>query len=176
MTRNVLALAAMLALTATALPAQEETGQSAGSSGQAGQSQSSQSGQAQSGQAQSEAQSGAQSAQNTITASMLQDATVVSLEGQYKEDVWQDRAPLSTMVADLTEIGHVQDIVLSARGEVQGLTIDVGGFLGIGTKAVLIPLPDLRLARPDPESDEITVVTRLNQQQLNELPEYEMQE
>ncbi len=169
MIRNVLAVAAMLTLTATSLSAQEELGQSGGSdpSGQS-QSSDSQSSGSEAGQA--------QSAQNMITASMLQDATVVSLEGQYDEDVWQDRAPLSTMIADLTEIGHVQDIVLSPRGEVQGLTIDVGGFLGIGTKAVLIPLGDMRLAQPDPELDEITVVTRLNQQQLEDLPEFEMEE
>jgi PRC-barrel domain len=105
---------------------------------------------------------------------MLESATVVSLEGQYDDNVWKDHAPLSTMNAGLTEIGHVQDIVLTPRGEVRGLTVDVGGFLGIGSKSVLIPLSDIRLARPDPGSDELTVVTRLNQQQLNDLSAFEM--
>ncbi len=112
----------------------------------------------------------------TITAAMLQNATVVSLEGQYDEDVWQDKAPLSAMIADLTEVGHIQDIVLSVEGQVEGVTVDVGGFLGLGTKSVLIPLEDVRLTRPDPDSDEITVVTRLNQQQLEDLPEYEVED
>lgn len=111
-----------------------------------------------------------------ITAAMLEEARIVSLEGQYNEDIWQGGDPLSAMVADLQEIGKVQNVVLNVSGQMQGLTADVGGFLGIGTKQVLIPLDDMRLVRPQDEADDITVITRLNQQQLTDLPEFEMED
>lgn len=109
-----------------------------------------------------------------ITASMLEDARIVSLEGNYDETVWDDEAPLAAMVADLTEIGDVEEVVLTPEGVVQGLTTDVGGFIGIGQKAVMIPLEDVRLARPSAGSDEITVVTRLDRERLESLPEFEI--
>lgn len=170
MLRNALAVAALLSLSAAPLAAQQESGQPDSESG---------SGQSQSGGSedqQSSSQDESQPAQNVVTARMLQDASVVSLEGQYDETVWQDGPPLGTMVADLTEIGRAQDLVLSAEGEMQGITVDVGGFLGIGTKAVLIPLGDMRLARSEPGAEELTIVTRLNEQQLNDLPEFEMEQ
>lgn len=111
-----------------------------------------------------------------ITAEMLEEARVVALEGQYSEDVWQNRSPLSAMVADLREIGEVEHVVLNAEGQMQGVTTDVGGFLGIGQKHVLIPLEDLRVARPQEGSEDVTIVTRLNQQQLTDLAEFEMED
>ncbi len=113
-------------------------------------------------------------AERMITAEMLEEARVVSLEGQYSEDVWQNGSPLSAMVADLREIGDVEDVVLNADGQMQGVTTDVGGFLGIGSKQVLIPLEDLRVARPPEGNEDITIVTRLNEQQLTDLEEFQI--
>lgn len=111
-----------------------------------------------------------------VTATMLEEASIVSLEGQYDEGVWQAGDPLTSMIADLTQIGQVENVVLNTAGQMQGLTTDVGGFLGIGTKQVLIPLEDIRLTRPDAESDEITIITRLNEQQLTDLSEFQIGE
>ncbi|SPJ22619.1 PRC-barrel domain-containing protein [Palleronia abyssalis] len=113
--------------------------------------------------------------QNIITAEMLEDARVVSLEGNYDQDVWDDSAPLSAMVANLTEIGGVEDVVLSVDGQMLGLTTDVGGFIGIGDKTVMIPLEDIRLVRPADGSD-ITIVTRLGMEPLQDLPEFEIED
>lgn len=172
MTRATLIAALAAAFAAGAAHAQDSSGQSSGGGGeQAGQSQEQDQSQ---DQAQSGDSQGGEPQQDVITAEMLGEANVVSLEGEYNEGVWQDEAPLGTMLADLTEIGDVEDVILTARGDVQGVTADVGGFLGIGSKTVLIPLDDIRLARPDPQADELTVVTRLNEQQLNDLPEFQI--
>ena len=109
-----------------------------------------------------------------ITAEMLEEAEIVSLEGQYDEGVWQGGEPLSAVVADLREIGDVEDVILNVEGQMQGLTTDVGGFLGIGSKEVLIPLDDIRVLRPEDGSDDITIITRLNEQQLTDLSAFEM--
>ncbi|SLN15333.1 PRC-barrel domain protein [Roseivivax jejudonensis] len=107
-----------------------------------------------------------------ITATMLQEARIVSLEGEYDANTWESDAPLQPIIAGLSEIGSVSEVLLDDRGQVQGITTDVGGFIGIGQKTVMIPLNDLRLAR-SPEGDTITIVTRLDQSQLEDAPEIE---
>lgn len=109
----------------------------------------------------------------SITAEMIKDADIVSLQGQYSDDIWNDTAPLSAMVADLTDIGEVEEIILSPEGQVEGLTTDIGGFLGIGEKQVLIPLDDIRLVQ-EPDSDDITVITRMSDEALQDAPEYDL--
>lgn len=113
------------------------------------------------------------SATDLVTAEMIEDARIVSLQGQYREDIWNSGEPLNTMVADLTEIGEVEDIVMSPDGQVQGLTTDVGGFLGLGQKQVLIPLDDIRLTR-GPDSDNLTIITRMSDEALQSAPEFEL--
>lgn len=55
--------------------------------------------------------------------------------------------------------GHVSDVV-----------IDVGGFLGIGSKPVMIGVNQLSLMRD--ESGKVHGVTRWTKDQLKELPEH----
>lgn len=100
---------------------------------------------------------------------MLEDADVVSLEGNYDVQMWENADPLSTMIADLTRIGGVEDVMIDTQGTILGLTTDVGGFLGIGESTVMIPLEDLRLIRSSAESDDVTVITRLSREQLENL-------
>lgn len=106
-----------------------------------------------------------------VTSDMIEDADIVSLQGQYDENIWSSDAPLDAMVADLTEIGEIEDIVLSQDGQVQGFTTDVGGFLGIGEKTVMIPLDEIRLARAA-DAENLTVITRLDEDALRDLPEF----
>lgn len=119
------------------------------------------------------AQPGTPSASEVVLADDLEDAPIVSLEGNYEEAIWNDTEPLRIMVADLNEIGEIEDVVLGPDGQMLGLTTDVGGFIGIGQKTVLIPLQDIRLVRSE-DGDEVSVVTRLNRDALRDLPEFEM--
>ena len=107
-----------------------------------------------------------------ITATMIQEARIVSLEGEYDAGTWEGDDPLQPILAGLNEIGSVSEILLDDTGQVQGITTDIGGFIGIGQKTVMIPLSDLRLAR-SPEDEDITIVTRLNKEQLEQAPEYQ---
>ncbi|SFD89612.1 PRC-barrel domain-containing protein [Roseivivax sediminis] len=123
--------------------------------------------------AQTDPQAGAEPDQAPyITATMIQEARIVSLEGDYDAETWEGDQPLQPIMAGLSEIGSVEEILLDDAGMVQGITTDIGGFLGIGEKTVMIPLSDLRLAR-SPEDETITIVTRLNEQQLDDAPEFE---
>ncbi|ETX30923.1 PRC-barrel domain-containing protein [Roseivivax isoporae] len=110
-----------------------------------------------------------------ITAEMIEEADIVSLEGDYDPQSWDTDQPLQPILAGLERIGEVEEILLDDSGQVQGVTTDVGGFIGIGEKTVMIPLSDLRLAR-SPEDGTITIVTRLNQEQLEQAPEFQQED
>ncbi|WP_375263559.1 PRC-barrel domain-containing protein [Palleronia sp.] len=118
------------------------------------------------------AQPGTPSPAEVIVADDIEDADILSLEGNYSDSIWNDTAPLEAMVADLNEVGEIEDVVLGPGGQTLGLTTDVGGFLGIGQKTVLIPLQDIRLVRPQ-DGNDISIVTRLDKEALRNLPEFE---
>ncbi|WP_308917346.1 PRC-barrel domain-containing protein [Jannaschia sp. LMIT008] len=69
---------------------------------------------------------------------------------------------------DLRQIGEIEDIVLDQSGQMIGIVAEVGGFLDIGDKHVMVPVEDLRLTAVDDVS--YSYVTRLTEEQLEELP------
>ncbi|SMX48463.1 PRC-barrel domain-containing protein [Maliponia aquimaris] len=77
-----------------------------------------------------------------------------------------------TKVADNWErIGSVEDVVLSADGRIEGVLAEVGGFLGIGDKLVLLPVEDMKTVLVDEAS--YSVVTRYTSEQLTGMDAYE---
>lgn len=63
-------------------------------------------------------------------------------------------------------IGGVDEIWLDANGQVAGLVVDVGGFLGIGADPVLLAWSDLQIRQ---DGDEVIAVTPLTREQLEGL-------
>ena len=82
-------------------------------------------------------------------------------------DQWQD-------------IGNIDDVVLSQDGDVRGVLLDIGGFLGIGTRTVMVSIDDLYFVADAEraESDEAQsiadffVVASMSRDQLEALPEW----
>ncbi len=72
-------------------------------------------------------------------------------------------------------IGAINDIVLSQDGHIQGVLLDIGGFLGIGARTVMVDIDDLYFvadsATPDDISD-FVVVASMSREQLEALPEW----
>lgn len=111
-----------------------------------------------------------------VTAEQIGDAAIVTLDAQYDEGIWDEGKPFNAILADLSEIGTVEDVVMDQSGQIVGLTTDVGGFLGIGENTVLLPLEDIRLVRTEEDDNELSIVTRLSRTQLEELPEFELED
>jgi len=65
-------------------------------------------------------------------------------------------------------IGDVEDVVLAQDGTPDRINVEVGGFLGIGSKIVAIDADDLTYNR-----DRKTVVTRLSPEDIKALPSAE---
>lgn len=83
--------------------------------------------------------------------------------------------PASKLIgADVTnsqgeDIGEVNEVVLDTGGQAEGLVVDVGGFLGVGERRILVDWSDVTV-RGDHGS--VTVATALDKARLESLPEY----
>lgn len=67
------------------------------------------------------------------------------------------------------DVGEVGDLLIDKNGQANNVVVDVGSFLGIGGKSVVL---DLKALTPAKGSDG-DLVTNLNKEQLKALPEYE---
>jgi len=73
-------------------------------------------------------------------------------------------------------VGNIDDVVLTKDGELRGVLVDVGGFLGFGARTVLVSIDDLYFVADDSSAEDIDdffVVATLNQEQLEALPEWD---
>ncbi len=68
-------------------------------------------------------------------------------------------------------VGSIADVILSSDGQVDAVTVDVGGFLGIGAKEVAVDLDNLAFMR-DGDGD-LHLYTPLTKEQLEAQPEYD---
>jgi sporulation protein YlmC with PRC-barrel domain len=69
------------------------------------------------------------------------------------------------------QIGKITDIILNPEGQMTGLVISSGGFLGIGAKKVGIKVEEANI---DVESE--TVVANLSEEALKQAPKFKTQE
>ncbi|MFD1881158.1 PRC-barrel domain containing protein [Paracoccus pacificus] len=69
---------------------------------------------------------------------------------------------------DDEKIGSVSEV--SGIGADSQMVIDVGGFLGIGSKPVMVSARDLQFMRD--EDGEVHAVTSWTKDQLQDMPEY----
>lgn len=84
------------------------------------------------------------------------------------DEGWEvDTSAYSEVGADWNEIGEIEDLVLNADGSLAGIVAEVGGFLDIADKHVLLKMEDMALVRLD--NDTYVALTRYNEEQLEEL-------
>jgi sporulation protein YlmC with PRC-barrel domain len=70
-------------------------------------------------------------------------------------------------------IGEIHEIVLAGDGATQGLVIDVGGFLGMNERPVLVKWSDVSIQSDT--NGAVVVATNMEKAQLEQLPEYKLQ-
>src|SRR6266850_2569996 len=70
-------------------------------------------------------------------------------------------------------IGEIHEVVLAGDGSAQGLVIDVGGFLGINERPVLVRWSDVTIQSDS--NGAVVVATNMEKTQLEQLPEYKVQ-
>lgn len=66
--------------------------------------------------------------------------------------------------SEWNQIGEIEDLVMSQDGKLTGIVVEVGGFLDIGDKHVLLSVKDAKLVPVDDMS--YTFVTRFNEEDI----------
>jgi sporulation protein YlmC with PRC-barrel domain len=69
------------------------------------------------------------------------------------------------------KVGDIGEVVLDKEGQVEGVVVDVGGFLGIATHPVLLDWQDVTLASQDGKD---RAVVNLTKEKLEQMPAYEV--
>ncbi|MGR3687732.1 MAG: PRC-barrel domain-containing protein [Paracoccaceae bacterium] len=109
---------------------------------------------------------------NSDDARALRDAR--STDG---EQVRWESSPTFIENRDAWEnVGNISDIVITQDGDVQGVLIDVGGFLGLGARTVMIDMNELYFVTNDAEAegeDRYSVLVSLSKEQLEALPAWD---
>ena len=69
------------------------------------------------------------------------------------------------------EIGEVEDLIADAGGQIQYVELEVGGFLGIGDKEILVPVDQIQILTDGDE--DYRVYIDATEDQLESYPEYD---
>lgn len=83
---------------------------------------------------------------------------------------WASTADLTERPAEWTDIAKVDDLVFDASGNLVGYIADIGGFLGIGAKQVLLGKNALNLVRIN---DDMFYATNYTREELEALPDFD---
>ncbi len=70
------------------------------------------------------------------------------------------------------EVGEIGELLLTDDGQIDRAVIEVGGFLGLGEKAVALTMDELTIMRPDDGSD-FRVYVDSTEEALENQPEYD---
>ena len=68
------------------------------------------------------------------------------------------------------DMGRIVDVIVDRDGKVRAAVIDFGGFLGVGSRKIVVDWNALRFAGVSSKSDSISL--DLNKQQVSAAPEY----
>ena len=68
------------------------------------------------------------------------------------------------------DMGHIVDVIVDRTGRVRAAVIDFGGFLGVGSRKIVVDWDALRFGRVADKSDAITL--ELTKDQVKAAPEY----
>jgi PRC-barrel domain len=68
------------------------------------------------------------------------------------------------------DMGHIVDVIVDRAGSVRAAVIDFGGFLGVGSRKIVVDWNALRFGRVTNKGDSITL--ELTKDQVTAAPEY----
>lgn len=104
---------------------------------------------------------------NLIRTRDITGGDIYTLNGPMDDDTWGNWEA-DGVGPDWNDIGEIEDVILDRNGQMMGVVAEVGGFLDVGDKHVMIPVEDMRLAPVDDKR--YVIVTRFTEEQLEQLP------
>ncbi|HWL69486.1 MAG TPA: PRC-barrel domain-containing protein [Geminicoccus sp.] len=92
-----------------------------------------------------------------------------TIAGDFSADELMDR---NIVDMEGNNVGKVSDLLIGSDGTIQNVLVDVGGFLGIGTRTVALGLDQVQMAQGDAED----LVVNMTREQVENLPQVEEQD
>ncbi len=77
---------------------------------------------------------------------------IYRMDVELNDSMWDGNEVYDSVDADWNNIGEIEDIVLNKDGQMIGIIAEVGGFLDIGDKHVMIPVENIRLTAVDDQT------------------------
>ena len=104
----------------------------------------------------------------TATADATDNSAVINADGSMNAS---KLIGLDVQSPEDKKVGDIGEVVLGKNGKVEGVVVDVGGFLGIATHPVLLDWKDMTLASQDGKD---RAVVNLTKEKLEQMPAYEV--
>ncbi|MEN9059889.1 MULTISPECIES: PRC-barrel domain-containing protein [Ponticoccus] len=114
---------------------------------------------------------GALGIQGMVPVSAISGGVVYTTTVDSVDENWEGTASYDAIGEGWERIGSIHDVVLSSEGKIEGIVAEVGGFLGIGDKFVMLPTTDFKLVPIDESS--YAVVTPYTTDQLTDMETYD---
>jgi len=89
-----------------------------------------------------------------------------------EKDVAPDASVKAGSEKEWDDIGEINDVILSRKGDVQAVIVGVGGFIGIGEKNVAVAMKDIKFVQNGDSKDDYFLVINANKQMLTDAPAY----
>jgi hypothetical protein len=107
---------------------------------------------------------------DALYASELIGMDVYSSAIDYAAEYGDDRTVGPDVRSQWDDIGEINDIVLSPTGDVEGVLVDIGGFLGLGVRTVALDMAQIHVLRD--EADESFAAVTSSREELQAAPEF----
>jgi hypothetical protein len=82
---------------------------------------------------------------------------------------WDDPEGYAIVRPEWVKVGDIEDVVLDRNGQMVGVLAEIGGFLDIGDRDVMIPLDNIRFTSD--AASKFALVTNMTEAELEALPE-----
>lgn len=106
-------------------------------------------------------------ASKLIRASDLEDGNIYSVQAGIEQSTFGGTT-YTTIDTAWDDVGEIEDIVLDEKGQVFGVIAEIGGFLDVGSRNVLLPISEVAVV-PE-ENGKYSFLTRFSQEELKSMP------
>lgn len=93
---------------------------------------------------------------NAFRGALLMGNNIWAVRERVEGDDWEVDLETGNLADNYENVGSIDDILINADGELVGVLAEVGGFLGIGDKLVMVGLDELRVTLQDGQPHFVT--------------------
>ncbi len=91
----------------------------------------------------------------------------------YTSDQPVEESRMSNPAEGWNDVGEVNDVLLARDGSMEGILLDIGGFLGIGEKQIAVRMDELNFVTDGDTDGDFFVVFNADQATLENAPEFD---